>query len=60
MPQEAMQILQAIAARYPITGADMMEIAPFTDSSGLGIISQEKTLKVAGEISAFLISKINK
>jgi agmatinase len=60
MPAEAMAILRAIAAQYPITGADMMEIAPFTDSSGLGVIGQEKTLKVAGEISAFLISEMNK
>ena len=60
MPEEAMQILRAIAAKYPITGADMMEIAPFTDSSGLGVISQEKTLKVAGEISAFLINEMAK
>jgi agmatinase len=58
MPNEAMQILRAIAAKYPITGADMMEVAPFTDSSGLGIISQEKTLKVAAEISAFLLEKM--
>lgn len=60
MPNEAIRILQAIAAKYPIKGGDMMEIAPFTDSSGLGVISQEKTLKVAGEISAFLINEINK
>lgn len=60
IPTEAMQILHAIAAKYPITGADMMEVAPFTDSSGLGIISQRKTLKVAGDISAFLINEINK
>lgn len=60
MPNEAMQILRAIATKYPITGADMMEIAPFTDSSGLGEVSRNKTLKVAGEISAFLISEISK
>ncbi|MCW8832690.1 MAG: arginase family protein [Colwellia sp.] len=60
MPEEAMQILRAIAAKYPITGADMMEIAPFTDSSGQGEISRDKTLKVAGEISAFLINEMNK
>lgn len=60
MPEEAMKILHAIAAIYPITGADMMEIAPFTDSSGQGIISRDKTLKVASEISAFLIGEINK
>ena len=60
MPNEAMQILRAIAAKYPITGADMMEIAPFTDSSGQGEISRDKTLKVGGEISAFLLNEINK
>ena len=57
-PNEAMEILKALAAAYPITGADMMEIAPFTDSSGLGIVSQEKTLKAAAEISAFLLAEI--
>lgn len=60
MPEEAMKILKAIAANYPITGADMMEVAPFTDSSGQGVISRDKTLKVAGDISAFLISEMNK
>jgi len=38
----------------------MMEIAPFTDSSGLGLESQEKTLKAGAEISAFLIEEMNK
>lgn len=60
MPTEAMQILHAIAAKYPITGADMMEIAPFTDSSGQGEISRDKTLKVGAEISAFLLEQIAK
>ena len=60
MPTDAMQILHAIAAKYPITGADMMEIAPFTDSCGQGQAGQEKTLKVAAEISAFLLEKMTK
>jgi agmatinase len=60
MPEEAMQILHAVATKYPITGADMMEIAPFTDSSGQGAVSRDKTLKVAGDISAFLIGEMNK
>jgi agmatinase len=60
MPIEAMEILRAIADKYPITGADMMEIAPFTDSSGQGEVSRDKTLKVAGEISAFLIKEMSK
>ncbi len=60
LPEEAMKILQEIAANYPITGGDMMEIAPFTDSSGKGEESRIKTLKVAGDISAFLINEISK
>jgi len=59
-PEEAMSILTKLAKQYPITGADMMEIAPFTDSSGLGAISAEKTLKVGAEISAFLINEMNR
>ncbi|WP_440873938.1 arginase family protein [Thalassotalea sp. PLHSN55] len=59
-PDEAMQILKALAAQYPITGADMMEIAPFTDSSGLGKVSQEKTLTSGALISAFLLEQMAK
>jgi agmatinase len=59
-PDEAMEILRRLAAQYPITGADMMEIAPFTDSTGVGAASCEKTLKVGGEISAFLIAEMAK
>jgi agmatinase len=59
-PNDAMNILKALAAKLPITGADMMEIAPFTDSSGKGAISSETTLKVGAEISAYLIDQMNK
>jgi len=58
--KETMQILRTLSQKYPITGADMMEIAPFTDSSGLGEKSRNKTLTACAEISAFLISEINK
>lgn len=59
-PNEAMQILRAVAAQCPITGADMMEIAPFTDSTGLGEVSRDRTLAAGAEISAFLIEEMNK
>lgn len=59
-PDEAMKILRAVAAQCPITGADMMEIAPFTDSTGLGEISRDRTLAAGAEISAFLIEEMNK
>jgi agmatinase len=60
MPNEAMRILEVLADKYPITGADMMEVAPFTDSSGGGIESRDKTLKVAGDLSAFLLEQMAK
>lgn len=60
MPNDAMDILEALAAKYPITGADMMEIAPFTDSCGQGVAGQEKTLKVGADISAFLLKAMEK
>lgn len=59
-PQEAMDILTALAAEFAITGADMMEIAPFTDSSGQGQASRDKTLQVASEISGFLLGEMAK
>ena len=55
-----MTILQTLAKHYARTAADMMEIAPFTDSSGMGKASRDKTLAVASEISAFLIEQMNK
>jgi agmatinase len=60
MPKDAMDILNALAQKYPITGADMMEIAPFTDSSGQGEVARDKTLKVGAEISAFLLKAMAK
>jgi len=59
-PDEAMKILRTLANKYPITGADMMEVAPFTDTSGLGSVSRDKTLNVAAEISAFLLEEMAK
>ncbi|WNC70295.1 arginase family protein [Thalassotalea nanhaiensis] len=58
-PDEAMDILKALAAKYPITGADMMEIAPFTDTSGEGITSSQQTLAVGADLSAFLLTKMS-
>lgn len=59
-PEQALKILQKLSEQFPITGADMMEIAPFTDSTGKGAESSEKTLKIGAEISAFLIEQMCK
>jgi agmatinase len=59
-PEHAIRILTRLAEHYPITGADMMEIAPFTDSSGIGAQSAHTTLAAAAEISALLITEMAK
>ena len=59
-PEHAMTILTRLAEHYPITGADMMEIAPFTDSTGAGANSAHTTLAVAAEISAYLLAQMAK
>jgi len=59
-PDESLLILKALSEQFPITGADMMEIAPFTDSSLMGQSSSETTLKEGAKISAFLIDAMNK
>ncbi len=59
-PDEALTILKALSDAFPITGADMMEIAPFTDSSMRGQESSASTLKEGAKISAFLINAMNK
>lgn len=58
-PEDALTILSLLADAFPITAADMMEIAPFTDSSMQGAVSSETTLKVGASLSAFLLDAIN-
>lgn len=60
LPEEAMNILQQLAAKYPITGADMMELAPFTNSTEVRQDSSETTLTVAAELSAFLLEQMSR
>ena len=59
-PDEAMIIMKALSEHFPITGADMMEIAPLTDSSLVGQSSSETTLREGAKISAFLLDAINR
>ena len=59
-PDEAEKIITELGKLYPITGADMMELAPFTDSTGRGQEAVAKTFKVAGDLSALMINEMNK
>lgn len=54
-PYEPMLIMQKLFEHFPITGADMMEIAPQVKSNDIKQIEPETTLMVASHISLFLI-----
>lgn len=60
-PEDAQTIIEVIAAEYPITAADMMEIAPFVNTQGDAHEQRSEpasTLKVGADISALLINAI--
>jgi len=58
-PAEAQQILAILRQYFRVGAADMMEIAPFTDSTGQGAVSSAQTLKVGAELSAVLLDAIS-
>lgn len=55
-PEEALTIIETLANNFPITGADMMEIAPFLNTSQKHSGEPATTLKVGADISAMLLN----
>ena len=61
IPQHAMKILQKLEEQFPITGADVVEVAPFVKHHEQGLATEpDSTLKIAGEFAQFFISAINR
>jgi len=54
-PHEPMVIMQTLFENFKITGADMVEIAPFVKMHAVKQIEPETTLMVAAALSTFLI-----
>lgn len=54
-PAQCIELIEAIATQVSITGADIMELAPFTDSTLQGQSSHDTTLAVSAEIAATLL-----
>lgn len=57
-PDQPMTILQNLYEQFPITGADMVEIAPFLNTNPK-VSEPDTTLAVASGISTFLIQAIS-
>jgi agmatinase len=58
-PYEPMAILQELYEHFPITGADLVEIAPLVSHPHSGPLSQETTLLIASQIAIFLIGALH-
>lgn len=58
-PYEPMLIMQKLFENFPITGADMMEIAPQVKASDIKQMEPETTLMVAAHLSIFLIQAMS-
>ena len=59
-PHDPMVILQELSKEFPISGADMMEIAPFLQTEKDNNHGAETTLMVGASLSSFLIEEITK
>jgi agmatinase len=59
-PDESLTIIQALADVFPITGADIMEIAPFLNTSLKASDEPSTTLTVSADISAALLKAMQK
>lgn len=58
-PDEALTIIQILRQHFKIAAADMMEIAPFTDSTGQGEASSATTLRVGAMLTAAMLDAIS-
>jgi agmatinase len=59
-PDEATTIIQALADAFPITAADVMEIAPFLNTALQPSDEPSTTLKVSADVAALLIKAMQK
>lgn len=57
-PEQALLILSELNKHFNITGADMVEIAPFLNTNEDGGNDREKTLKAGSQISELLINAL--
>jgi agmatinase len=59
-PYQAVCILEALAGEFKITGADMVEIAPFLQTDSKNTNEPDSTLETGSLLSSLLIREMNK
>lgn len=60
MPSDCAAIIRMLAMDFKITGADLMEVAPFVWPEGVSARDQQSSLSVAGDIARILLEVLAK
>lgn len=55
LPSDCAAIIQLLARDFKITGADMMEVAPYVLPEGVSPVDQKNALSVAGDMARILL-----
>jgi agmatinase len=58
IPTDCVAIIKMIAKSFKITGADLMELAPFVIPEGVELCDQRSSIKVAGDIARTLLDTL--
>ncbi len=58
LPTDCAAIIMGLASQFQITGADLMEVAPYVAPEGVSKSQQESSLVVAGDIARILLSAL--
>ncbi len=58
IPTDCVAIIKMISREFRITGADLMEVAPFVIPDGIELSDQKSSIKVAGDIARTLLDTL--
>ena len=56
LPSDCAAIINILAQEFKITGADLMEVAPFVHPEGVSYTDQQSSLSVAGDMARILLA----
>jgi agmatinase len=58
-PTDCAAIIMGLASHFKITGADLMEVAPYVLPEGVSKVQQDSSLTVAGDMARILLRALN-
>lgn len=60
LPSDCVALIRLLAKEFKITGADLMEVAPFVLPEGVSQVDQQSSLMVAGDMARVLLEVLQK